>query len=165
MNFSINNEWDAMDMEKQTGNEKIRDCNGMDLENETDVFMVMKKPIPLKVEFAKQDGVCRTKEGDVRYLEGDAIVTGTHGEQWPIPIAKFKDTYQPVDAENSLYAKKPMHSLAKQMSVQFSVNVSWSNDPILGKPGDWLLQYGKGDFGIVDKDIFDETYLILGRKL
>ena len=152
-------------MEKQTENEKTRDCNSMDLENETGVFRVMKKPIPLKVEFAKHDGVCRTKEGDVRYLEGDAIVTGTKGEQWPIQIAKFKETYQQVDEEKGLYAKKPMHSLAKQMSVQFSVNVSWSNDPLVGKPEDWLLQYGKGDFGIVDKDIFDETYMILGRKL
>ena len=154
-----------MDMEKQTQDNKIKGCNSMDLENETGVFRVMKKPIPLTVEFAKHDGVCRTKEGDVRYRKGDAIVTGTKGEQWPIQIAKFKETYQPVDKEKGLYAKKPMQSLAKQMPMQFSVNVSWSKDPLIGKPGDWLLQYSKGDFGIVDKDIFDETYLILGKKI
>ena len=66
-----------------------------------------------------------------------------------------------VDASKGLYAKKNMEVLALQMDRAFTVNVSWSEKPLVGKPGDWLVQYGKGDFGIVDRKIFAETYNIL----
>ncbi len=145
--------------EKQV--EGMKNCNSMVLETEPRAISVMKLPIPLKVEFADKDGVCSTKEGFVNYLKGDAIMTGTKGERWPIAKEKFEKTYEAVDAEKGLYSKKSLPVLALKIDEPFTVNVSWSKDPLVGKPGDWLLQYGKGDFGIVDAEIFKETYKAL----
>jgi hypothetical protein len=137
----------------------------MDLETETDVFIVMKKPIPLKVEFAEHDGICSTKEGKVVYKQGDAILTGTRGEQWPVQREKFEEIYQVVDAGKKLYAKKSIYALGKEMGESFSVKVFWNNNSLIGKPGDWLIQYEHGSFGVVDKEIFEETYEIRGKRL
>ncbi len=149
---------------KIDGKSELKDCNSMELAGDARALVVMKKPIPLKVEFAKEDGTINTKEGAQPFKVGDAIMTGTHGERWPIPISNFRDTYEAVDEANGLYAKKSIRVLALQMDEGFTVNVSWSKEPLVGKPGDWLVQYGKGDFGIVDKQIFEETYDILGKQ-
>lgn len=137
-----------------------RDCNGVDLRNAEGALSVMKLPIPLKAEFAKEDGVCRTKEGDQPYSKGDAIMTGTKGEQWPIPRESFDETYEATDVEG-MYAKKALPIPGMQMDVEFTVNVPWSNEPLVGKQGDWLVQYGPGDHGIVSQEIFAETYKVL----
>ncbi len=42
-----------------------------------------------------------------------------------------------------------------------SVKVGWQDSPVEGKAGDWLVQYGPGNFGIVSADIFDATYELL----
>lgn len=47
------------------------------------------------------------------------------------------------------------------MQEPFSVRLSWSDSTIYGKPGDYLITYAPNDFGIVDKDVFDETYIIV----
>ena len=143
---------------------KLKDCNDMNLENETDVFVVMKKPIPLKAEFAERDGICNTKEGRVLYKQGDAILTGTKGEQWPVSRKKFEEIYQIVDTEKKLYVKKSILVLGKKMAESFSVKLSWNNVSLVGKPGDWLVQYEHGSFGVVDKEIFEETYEVKGRR-
>lgn len=44
-------------------------------------FLCYKKAIPLEYRIASKDGICATKEGNVAYQAGDAIMTGTHGEQ------------------------------------------------------------------------------------
>ena len=144
---------------------KLKDCNNMNLISDPNALVVMKKPIPMKVEFAKEDGVIKTKEGAQPYKIGDALMTGTKGERWPIPASVFKETYEPVDKSAGLYSKKNVEVLARQMNEAFTVNVSWSNAPLAGKPGDWLVQYGKGDFGIVDRQIFKETYKILNLEV
>jgi|GEM_PF-1357297 len=138
-----------------------RDCNGIDLRNVEAAVLVMKMPIPLKAEFAKEDGICKTKEGEQPYKAGDAIMTGTKGEQWPIPRNTFEATYEEVEgAGEGMYAKKALPVPAVQMEVEFTVNVPWSDEPLVGEPGDWLVQYGKDDHGIVGKDIFAETYKV-----
>jgi hypothetical protein len=142
---------------------RLKDCNSMDLQNDPNALAVIKKPIPLKVEFAKENGTISTKEGEQPFKAGDAIMTGTQGEKWPIPANNFKETYEVVDAAKGLYAKKNIEVLAVQMNQGFTVNVSWSEKPLVGKAGDWLVQYGKGDFGIVDRQIFKETYDVVGK--
>ena len=40
--------------------------------------------------------------------------------------------------------------------------IAQAGDRLHGEPGDWLLQYGPGDFGIVGDTIFAQTYEVLG---
>ena len=50
---------------------------------------------------------------------------------------------------------------AKQMREPFYVKVSWNDSALVGKADDYLLEYGVGDYGVVDKEIFEKTYSIL----
>ena len=44
------------------------------------------------------------------------------------------------------------------MQEPFQVKVSWSADLLQGEAGDFLVQYGPGDYGVVGAEIFKETY-------
>ena len=87
---------------------------------------------------------------------GDAIMTGTEGENWPIPGDKFKKTYD--DLKDGTAAKKNIRVFAKEMTGPFQVKVSWSDDLLRGEAGDYLVQYGVGDYGVVGREIFGKTY-------
>jgi hypothetical protein len=121
-----------------------------------DGFQTAKKPIPLEFRYAETDETIETKEGSVGAKAGDAIMTGTEGEQWPIPAEKFAQTYD--DLGDGTAAKKNIPVFAKEMSEPFQVKVSWSNDLLQGEPGDYLVQYGPGDYGVVGREIFGKTY-------
>lgn len=41
----------------------------------------------------------KTLEGNMWVSPGDWIVTGTHGERWPVKAHIFKFKYEPVDEE------------------------------------------------------------------
>lgn len=150
--------------------------------NAKGVLNVEKKPIPLSVHFARMADMKRTdfpynngrittaetREGaeGVSFLPGDAIMTGTRGECWPIEREKFEKTYSPVPGAahgtDGSFFKSAGPVLAVQLAVPFSISASWGE--LSGKPGDWLVQYddaGKS-FGIVDRGIFQETYNKLG---
>lgn len=136
---------------------------------ETDkVVKCQKKPILLKFEVIDADKVVKTKEGDVNAFKGQALLTGTKGEQWPIPWDKFESTYSikwnaidgKIQDDSGVCWKKPMLVDAVRLKVAFAVKPSWSEDLLHGKPGDYLVKYGENDFGIVADAIFDETYEI-----
>ena len=120
-------------------------------------FPTHKKPIPLGFEIAQTERVVQTKEGPVTARKGDYIMTGTKGENWPIPKDKFEKTYD-VQPDGKTAAKKKIKVYAVEMRKPFEVKVSWSPDTLKGKPGDFLVQYGPGDYGVVEKGIFKETY-------
>ena len=128
---------------------------------------VIKKPLPIKVIFAKEDGVCQTLEGQVSYLKEDAILTGIVGETWPIKRVSFDDRYiasEDIDYGcDGIYTKKPMEALALRLEVELQVSLS-KGDILEGMPGDWLLQYAEGEFGIIKDDIFRATYDFLTEK-
>ena len=127
-----------------------------DLSQDPDGFETAKLPIPLEFEYSKRDGVIRTKEGEVSFKAGDAIMTGTEGEEWPIPAEKFAETYD--DLGDGTAAKKNIPVFAKEMTEPFQVKVSWSDDLLQGEAGDYLVQYGVGDYGVVGREIFGKTY-------
>jgi len=139
--------------------------NDIQFDADQNALLVQKKAIPVQVEFAKANGVCDTKEGKVSYKFGDAIMTGMEGEQWPIERKKFDETYDPIAStrtgENGSYTKKPIMVHALQMDEPFYVIVSWADDRLEGQQGDWLLQYGADDYGVVSKTIFEKTYEII----
>jgi len=123
---------------------------------------VRKKPIPVRVEFTAADGVCQTLEGPVRFRAGDAILTGTQGERWPVRRDLFLSSYEPVSptraGENGSYRKAPSVAYALRLDEPRDVPVNWQNDPLHGRPGDWLLHYADGAYGVIQDSIFRESY-------
>ena len=135
------------------------------LKSKPSAKLVRKRPTQVSVMFATSAGKLKTLEGWVSYEQGAAILTGESGDTWPVEIHQFESTYEPVgntkQGENGTYCKKPLTVYALQLTETTSVQVGYANDPITGKPGDWLVQYGPKNFGIVTKTIFENTYDIL----
>ena len=48
--------------------------------------------------------------------------------------------------------------LAKQMREAFSLARSEAGDVLHGQPGDWVLQYAPGDYGVVQAQRFAKVY-------
>lgn len=128
----------------------------------------IKRPIPVEVEFAIEDGVCATPEGLVHYKAGDAVAEGNHDDQWPIQRHKFLSNYEPVPptvaGEPGQYVKKTLKVMVLQLSESIEVPVGWQDDPLHAKPGDWLVQYGPDDYGVIQPHIFEETYEIINEN-
>ncbi len=167
----------------------LKDCGGIAALDK--VLWVQKLPVPLEVHFAVEADLVRTdapyngghiltKEsprGDrgVAFKPGDAILTGTQGECWPIPRRSFDANYLPFGrahgGEDGKFYKRPSPILGVQMKEPFTVTASWGK--LEGKSGDWLVQYDEAgqDMGIVSEAIFAETYRrvrsdsILARRL
>lgn len=131
-------------------------------------YSVMKKPVPVSVRFAETAGTLKTLEGDVHYEKGAALLTGQHQDQWPVERAVFNATYIAINetqfGETGTYQKRPIKVIATPLSQATSVTVGYANSPLRGEIGDWLVQYGTDDYGIVSADIFEATYDILNKK-
>ena len=93
-----------------------------DLRAEPRALRVIKQAVPVKAVFAREDGVCKTLEGDVGYRAGDAILTATSGESWPVKRQAFLDSYRPdapVKAgEDGAYRKTPSLTLALRLTTK-----------------------------------------------
>ncbi len=138
------------------------------LEHDPAAVQVLKRPLSVAVEFAKSTGVVDSLEGVVHYRPGDAILTGVQGEHWTIQRDKFEHSYAPVEptssGEDGFYLKRPALVWAKHLTENITVAVGNQDELLSGEPGDWLLQYGADDFGIIQDDIFIKTYEILVAK-
>ncbi len=60
---------------------------------------VRKKPMVLEAEYALATGFVKTPEGPMSYEAGDVLMTGAHGEHYPIKRAIFDDTYDVLEEE------------------------------------------------------------------
>lgn len=133
-----------------------------DLTADPRALHVRKRPVPVRVDFAPNDGVCPTLEGPVRYQRGDAILTGSRGERWPVSRDLFLAGYVPVPPTapeaDGFYRKLPSRVLALRLDRPAAVPVGWQNDPLQGRPGDWLLRYADGSHGVVQDPIFRDSY-------
>jgi hypothetical protein len=127
-----------------------------ELSQDEKAFQTSKKPIPAEFRIATEAETIETKEGPVDANPGDAIMTGVEGEQWPIPAEKFASTYD--DLEDGTAAKRDIKVWVKEMPEQFQVKVSWSDALLQGEPGDYLVQYGDNDYGVVGASIFQKSY-------
>jgi len=133
-----------------------------DLTTDPHALRVVKRPIEVRVEFAAADGVCETLEGPVRYHAGDALLTGIKGERWPVKRDTFLSCYEPVTptrpGESGNYRKAPSVAYACRIERAQDVPVGWQDDPLHARPGDWLLQYPDGSYGVMQDSIFRESY-------
>ena len=126
-----------------------------------------KRETAVSVRFAKERGPVLTREGIVQAEAADAIITGVHGERWPVSAEKFGDKYQALEptqhGESGVYLTLPNEVLAIRIGEPFAVVLSDGQSTLAGSPGDWLVDYGDGSFGIVAADIFAQTYEIRER--
>jgi hypothetical protein len=124
---------------------------------------VYKRPIPVPVRFATADGVCDTPEGAVRFRAGDAILTGVRGERWPVRRDEFLSTYEPIaptrSGSDGSYRKVLAIAHALRLDEPCAVSVNWQDSALQGRPGNWLLQYADGSYGVIQDAIFRESYL------
>lgn len=116
----------------------------------------------VSVVFARHEGEVTSLEGPNRYRAGDALVTGSTGSQWAVSHDRFDARYAAVPptkaGEDGSYQAKPRPVLAKRMSEPFTAARSAGGDVLRGNAGDWLLQYGPGDFGVADGQRFTKVY-------
>ena len=141
---------------------KMKDYTCVDISTQPGARRVIKKPVPVSVRFARKAGVLQTLEGPVSYKARDALLTGSVGEEWPVPRASFMETYAQLPPTKAgrpgLYAKRPLPVWAIQIQDDFCVQLAEGGGILRGAPGDWLVQYGLGDYGIVRADIFEDIY-------
>lgn len=114
------------------------------------------------VSFARQAGELISLEGPNRYQPGDAIITGSTGSRWSVARARFEAKYQAVppltNGADGAYAARPVPVWARQFDQPFTAERSAGGDRLTGNAGDWLLQYGPGDFGIAADERFSRIY-------
>ncbi len=117
------------------------------------------------MQFAQAPATVKTREGLVQARPGDAIVTGTAGEQWRVSHAHFPGKYRPVPpttpGKNGRYVSLPNRIMAVQMRDPFDVLLADGVSRLTGQPNDWLVDYGDGSLGIVSDAIFGTTYEIV----
>lgn len=116
----------------------------------------------VQVLFAPEPGELISLEGPNKYQAGDAIVTGCTGDRWSVDRHRFDTKYQAVaptqDGNDGAYTAKPVPVLAKQINEPFTAARSVGRDVLRGEAGDWLMQYGPGDFGVCSQSRFARVY-------
>ncbi len=117
------------------------------------------------VAFALEAGALDSPEGPNRYRTGDAIVTGSTGTRWSVSRDRFDAKYEAqaplLQGDEGRYNAKQLPVLARQILEPFTAVRSSGGDRLSGEPGDWLLQYGPGDFGIAQNERFIRVYVKL----
>lgn len=134
----------------------------MDITQYPEAASYRRKPGFFAVEFANSEQVIDTLEGPVLSRQGDAIITGTVGERWPVPIEVFHSRYvakaPTSDGESGQYQSLPRTVLAVQLSTPVEVALPEGRGQLAGCTGDWLVQHASGDCSVVRDDIFRNTY-------
>jgi hypothetical protein len=125
-----------------------------------------KRTLQFHVVFTDVPCVVQTAEGPVPASPGDAIVTGTAGERWPVPPGRFQATYRAlpptVAGQAGIYMSLPNEIMGVPMTEAFDVLLADGTSRLHGHRGDWLVDYGDGSFGVVSRAIFPDTYEIIG---
>lgn len=116
----------------------------------------------VQVVFAAEPGELISLEGPNNYQTGDAIITGCTGDRWSVDRHRFDAKYQAVaptqGGKDGAYTAKPVPVLAKQINEPFTAARSAGRDVLRGEAGDWLMQYGPGDFGVCGQSRFARVY-------
>jgi len=124
-----------------------------------------KLPEEVQVRFARAAGVCHTLEGEVQFEPGDAIVEAQAGDRWPVRREVFRERYEPALPTHAMddgrYRKRSTLVLARQLDDDARVQLPGNAGELSGKPGDWIVEYEPGDFGIVAREIFAATYELI----
>lgn len=121
-----------------------------------DGFKAFKQPAKEKYEIAQEPGTIQTLEGPVNYKAGYYILTGPKGEKYPIPPEKFNELKD--DLGNGVCTPKKIIKMAKLADRSGTVDTSWGEKLHYNAGQDVLVRHGPNDYGVVKKDIFNQTY-------
>jgi len=124
----------------------------------SDVGIFKKKPVVLKAVQAKEPTTIQTLEGPVQANQGDWIMTGVKGENWPVRPDVFARSYDPVAGAADMYQKKPIAIMAVQIDQAMNILDPAGKVKYQGTAGDWLVIGLNGDKYFVKPDIFAATY-------
>jgi hypothetical protein len=137
----------------------------LDLSEDQDARRARKRAVVVQVEFAEMNGTLSTLEGPMHYSAGDALLTGTEGERWPVTRDIFDVSYVPVAPARpgaaGRYRRRARVVWAKPMTDAFAVTLDRDRGILRGQPGDWLVQNAPWDFGVVSARVFLQTYELL----
>jgi len=121
-----------------------------------DAIKVCKRIIEERYTIANDDGEIRTLEGYVRYKKGFYIITGPHGEEYPISPEKFRELKD--DYKNGRCSPKMIIKYAKLADHNGEVRTSWGETLYYNSGEDYIIRHGNGDYGVVKRRIFEDTY-------
>jgi hypothetical protein len=135
-----------------------------DLETDPEARLAIKDET-VSVEFAERADALASAVGINQYLPGDALITGSTGDCWCVSRDRFDAKYEPLAGTMrgtpGRYRNRPVTVLARQINTTFSVARTAGGDILSGNPGDWLLQYSRGDYGIVEQHRFGRVYRLI----
>jgi hypothetical protein len=119
--------------------------------------------VTLRFRVAQAEETVHSLEGPTVANPGDYVMTGTIGEHYIVAAHRFASKYKDVDMTSPTEgrATKMVDGVVREAvraSKAFEAK-TW-NGVIQGEPGDVLLRYGEGDFGIVAKKLFDTLYRV-----
>lgn len=136
--------------------------SAFDIASQPGAFLAVKRPLPVTVEFAGRDGRVTTREGEVRYQAGDAILSGIEKERWPVPRACFFASYDPVAplqaGDNGSYVKRHKAVWAWRSSASIEIELSGGRGTLRADAGDVIIDYGDCDLAVVTASIFESSY-------
>ena len=127
----------------------------------TDAFEAYKKGNPEHYEIADEPGTIDTLESDGKpqhYKKGWYILSGPKGEQYSMPPEKFHELKD--DNGDGTCVPKKIIKIAKLADHDGVVNTSWGEPLHYHTSEDVIVRHGENDYGVVKKDIFQQTYNI-----
>lgn len=114
---------------------------------------------PLEIE--TKEGKEMLKEGEQDWLV-EAIENDN--ERYFIYVDRFYELYEETKEKGFYRRKWGKYVNVYQMKETFMVRVEWLDAFLYGKGGDYLVEYGKGDYNIVDQDTFHRSYIIVENE-
>jgi len=127
-----------------------------------------KRVVTVNVEFAEEKQDIETREGLVVADPRDAVVTALTGERWPVPRAVFDARYVPIPplthGSPGQYHTRPSIVRAMRLLTAASVEVAQGRSELAAKAGDWIVNYGNGNLGVIADELFLQTYELPGMK-
>ena len=143
----------------------VRELGCPDLDADPSSVRVVKVAV-VRVEFARAPGELQSAVGRNRYAAGDALITGSTGDRWSVTRERFEAKYRPCDGvqrgQSGRYRNIPQVVLAKRISEPFTIARRPGGDVLTGRAGDWAVQYGPDDCGLVDAERFASVYRLVG---
>jgi hypothetical protein len=124
-------------------------------------FKAFKRPTRDPFEVAENDGTLDTLEGEVSYHRGFYILTGPRGEKYPMPPSTFRELK--VDNGDGTCSPIKIIKSAKEANHSGTVNTSWGETLQYNSSVDIIVRHGEGKYGVVKKEIFEETYEVLNE--
>ena len=132
-----------------------------DLASDPATIRVAKNEV-VQVEFAAAAGALGSAVGLNRHEAGDALITGSTGDRWCVSRDRFDAKYRPCGdspvGASGAYRNIPVTVLAKQIPLPFHIARRPGGDVLEGRAGDWVVQYGTDDYGVVDAARFASVY-------